>query len=1183
MVKRTEFTENDDNLLAQYIARYNPEQQGRLGNVLYQRLVENPDKKWSWSKRHPWTSWRERYKTRQRQLDKLINRFIQRSGQRVAAPTPSQDSRKRVPFTTEDDRNLVEYLASCSPPEGSWLGQKLYSSLVENTDEYPWANRHTWHSWRERYKNNQDWYKWAIKRDLLDGDYDEEAPPAPKTADEWRVHRKSTEASKASNAGKRKRVSDASPSRVPGKSVDDTLDAPKKPAKSQGDNHPDVKDVEEGGEETSDSSEEDEDRDPPGSNDYHGEIFRSPGKTVDSAPTDKRRSTSASSESPAQVLQQLTDDPFAELQDEMDIDDVADQLLTTGEGDNDGERDVDDLISAENDQPVLSKTPPSGASPPPRRHNARIERDIDADPGTPALSPTEAADARHRGRNAHSPAPARKHPKRLRKSNEDDFFATPARATSRSSSAGGSSPTAHHIAHARDHNGEDGGGSRKKEPPRLVEGAWNTAFTDARGNAPIGALGKGPRKSGVDFEEDAEFIGMQEVLESGDEDEDEDGREEEVEATPMQWPPMRNKQTASLATPTRTPSGRDKGKARESGSGSGRMVTTEIVSVKTVRTVRRASKGTPYARATIHAVDDVDASPPASQVQPIEDSQPEASQHHPFSQPSLPPRMAASASNDSTNTGSGTFPRMNDHPRISKADLARLGKMLHTEQDVQKMKSSEPSPSKFERDAQRTAKQPLSGADKRLLSGLLKSDDGSNNAARPAASASLFSMSRATISPPGNPRCADEERFAQFHEREQALLTVPAAPRAQSSPLADKGDSLGGAGGQIIGEIPTKAVFSRLAQTSHPATSVDKGKHRAEQSSAYGHARRHTMSGPEAQDVFSSNRPASVPRQDTHTRQSLPAALSIGDDTLFRPPVLSQLFRQRRSGSAHSRSYSLSRPPGSGSSGSMSPARSVDASLADTLPSNELELVKELGMRWALQVMARNHGFSEETVRQVYEQTRSLEAADHLLRAMRDSANDAANEVLESFSRDADEPQEDSDDVRPDGGGHEGDDDVDAGGVAVERDGSAGKFDEPELEEADDSWMPQAESSRIDAAHGPRKRQQFRIIPVHVEARPAVDEVYSPPKRTRAAKYLRQSIGRAGVQDVAGGDGGMLTGSPTPTGQASGHVSLGQLARYTKEDWRRLGADGAKIATARALEKLLGPRNVAAPSTSVFL
>lgn len=37
----TAFSEEDDALLMKYIATYNPQQKGRLGKKLYEKLVEN--------------------------------------------------------------------------------------------------------------------------------------------------------------------------------------------------------------------------------------------------------------------------------------------------------------------------------------------------------------------------------------------------------------------------------------------------------------------------------------------------------------------------------------------------------------------------------------------------------------------------------------------------------------------------------------------------------------------------------------------------------------------------------------------------------------------------------------------------------------------------------------------------------------------------------------------------------------------------------------------------------------------------------------------------------------------------------------------------------------------------------------------------------------------------------------
>ncbi|TDL18896.1 hypothetical protein BD410DRAFT_792678 [Rickenella mellea] len=68
----------------------------------------------------------------------------------------------RTEFTAEDDENLCRYLAHRIPDKesGGRTGNKVYQQLVEHNDawgeehRYPWAARHTWHSWRERYKKN---------------------------------------------------------------------------------------------------------------------------------------------------------------------------------------------------------------------------------------------------------------------------------------------------------------------------------------------------------------------------------------------------------------------------------------------------------------------------------------------------------------------------------------------------------------------------------------------------------------------------------------------------------------------------------------------------------------------------------------------------------------------------------------------------------------------------------------------------------------------------------------------------------------------------------------------------------------------------------------------------------------------------------------------------------------------
>ncbi|KAG2021133.1 hypothetical protein CC2G_006393 [Coprinopsis cinerea AmutBmut pab1-1] len=82
---RNDFTSADDNLLMQYIAKYRPEPAGRLGNALYKTLVENAERKWSWSRRHTWQSWRERYKKHQAEFDRRILKHQQKLAEKGQA------------------------------------------------------------------------------------------------------------------------------------------------------------------------------------------------------------------------------------------------------------------------------------------------------------------------------------------------------------------------------------------------------------------------------------------------------------------------------------------------------------------------------------------------------------------------------------------------------------------------------------------------------------------------------------------------------------------------------------------------------------------------------------------------------------------------------------------------------------------------------------------------------------------------------------------------------------------------------------------------------------------------------------------------------------------------------------------------------------------------------------------
>ncbi|KAF7306750.1 Myb-DNA-bind-2 domain-containing protein [Mycena indigotica] len=70
---------------------------------------------------------------------------------------PGED---RTLFTEEDEHNLCVYIAAKIPfkETGGRTGNRIYTQLCDMKDdpEYAWVQRHTWQSWRERYKKNSE-------------------------------------------------------------------------------------------------------------------------------------------------------------------------------------------------------------------------------------------------------------------------------------------------------------------------------------------------------------------------------------------------------------------------------------------------------------------------------------------------------------------------------------------------------------------------------------------------------------------------------------------------------------------------------------------------------------------------------------------------------------------------------------------------------------------------------------------------------------------------------------------------------------------------------------------------------------------------------------------------------------------------------------------------------------------
>ncbi|KAI0738027.1 hypothetical protein C8Q80DRAFT_1348067 [Daedaleopsis nitida] len=133
---RVEFTDADDEHLCQFLARAIPdkEQGGRQGNRLWMRLLEMAQKEpeYKWAKRHPWTSWQNRYKKRMHIFDPRIAEIAERN-------PPSEDGQGVYPYSRRENgrsRLLREFMrAQRQQPRGGEDAEEEDRARGEEEDE----------------------------------------------------------------------------------------------------------------------------------------------------------------------------------------------------------------------------------------------------------------------------------------------------------------------------------------------------------------------------------------------------------------------------------------------------------------------------------------------------------------------------------------------------------------------------------------------------------------------------------------------------------------------------------------------------------------------------------------------------------------------------------------------------------------------------------------------------------------------------------------------------------------------------------------------------------------------------------------------------------------------------------------------------------------------------------------
>ncbi|KAI0093772.1 hypothetical protein BDY19DRAFT_902508 [Irpex rosettiformis] len=90
---------------------------------------------------------------------------------------PTKPPRARRPFTAQHDQFLARHIALLIPENGAGgrMGNKIYKELEAqawafDTGDYVIGRDHTWHSWRERYKKNPEYFAELIAQILAQDD-----------------------------------------------------------------------------------------------------------------------------------------------------------------------------------------------------------------------------------------------------------------------------------------------------------------------------------------------------------------------------------------------------------------------------------------------------------------------------------------------------------------------------------------------------------------------------------------------------------------------------------------------------------------------------------------------------------------------------------------------------------------------------------------------------------------------------------------------------------------------------------------------------------------------------------------------------------------------------------------------------------------------------------------------------
>lgn len=952
---RTAFTADDDKHLVAYLAKHSITANGRRGNSLYLKLMEDEEGKWPWSQRHTSHSWRERYKTQRAEFDSYIEEWQRAHPTEEILETPGPRSRKkrvrndtangraspssRVPVVVEEEEEEMkeDAVASGKHREEQMIHGKGKRKANHTAKDDPPSTRR-----KRRRKGDSADSILAAEADFPPIREAEESKPIIGPSGDTRHSSEEeaagVEAQLTSEIGEEQAADNHDQELPPSDDyLGEIFDPPRE--KVAVEEEEEEEDVEDGntcddGQEAGDVAQEEEEEDELISSTDgvdHDQDQRTGFQVADPATPHEEdtRSVSSRDDTPTPVSRAKPDiaqegklypdiSCFAPLPDNSGSFPGVFPVTSTPRGqpgDHSGSLQIVSSLKAIQSvqqesahgptKIIQGPTPPTSVARSPssiitdiavsnqrtavyRAGSAQSQVSVPADQGQPnSRSPTDVRldtpdMPSHKVADYHTNVEAGPSREFLKSSAKPKSSHRPLTLKSADDITFASEPSTP-VAASRESTPQPR--KRPREPPRLEEGAFNNAFTDARGRRRVSRDGFGPRVSGVE--------------DTGDDEGDNESDEGTTDVG--DWPPARRKGKDKEETAQRATSRHATAETRRGPSNSQPFAGAK--SADTYASTSRTSQVNRQITQKVHHPFSQLTQDPGTQAMTQSQGQ---SQHHPFSQPTQ---------------------QVDSVPKPSDFMTSRVDR------------SSTAQPSKV----------------------------------------ALPSVNH----PPTRPFASG---FGEFMRRQD---TVSQAAHAQSKVAPDRA----------------------VASTAHirPSTSAQKVSHEAYEEEAGGSRSVHFQSS--LSDVKGKRRemppptPYPNPRRNTLNGQRTDIAPQIypqekAPRVRMSEPVLPTAHAIAGSlddsllGTSlrHRRSSLMNRP--------RSRATSLDPDLH--LSEADESVIVQIGIDSAIQTMSENHGFNPEIVRRVWSQTGSLKETDVTLAKMREAAERAALQHLEAL-QDGDE------------------------------------------------------------------------------------------------------------------------------------------------------------------------------------